>query len=259
VQPKCVIAIASALRMESSGLAKLGSFRKEQSGGIKYLKGGIHDMDTAIFVSGVGEEMAYRTAKAACLELQVRAYISIGLSGALSPDIGTGDVVVGECVKTASSGGFGEYRCDPGLLDIAAGAFTEDEMPKIGPLLAVEKVIVASKDKKKLAGAYNCLAVDMESAGAARAAKKAGVPFIAVRAISDELDEDLPVDFNRFTVEGRMDWPCFAFYVATHPGTIGPLIRLGRSSNLAVANLTAILDKVLSGLRASPEFCNTRQ
>lgn len=246
-----VIAIASALGMESAGLIRLGVFARAHTDGVHYMNGGVHGMDTAVFVSGVGEELAYRTARAACRVLAVRAYISIGLSGSLSPELGPGDVVVAERVKTASSGGYGEYRSDPEILELVSGSFSEEERPRIGPLLATERVVVLSKDKRKFADAYDCLAVDMESAGAARAAKKAGVPFIAIRAISDALDEDLPVDFNRFTVDGRLDWPCFAFYVATHPATISPLIKLGKNSRHAVENLTAVLGKVLSAFQVS--------
>ncbi len=250
-----VVAVAGALPMEVAGLRRLGSFDKAAIDGIKYLQGDVRGVDAALFVSGIGEKRAYETARAACLGLDLSAYISVGLSGSLSSGLKTGDVVIGERIRTLASKGHGEYRCDPGLLGLATRAFADGGMPALGPLLAAERVLVSRDEKTGIARSYDCLAVDMESAGAARAAKQAGVPFIAIRAISDALHEDMPVDFNRFTVDGCMDWSRFIFHVLAHPATIGPLMRLGRNSRLAAANLARAVASVLENMRTetSPE------
>lgn len=196
--------------------------------------GAVQGMDAALFVSGMGERRAYETAKAACGFLPVRAYISAGLSGALTEGLKPGDVVAG--IKTASGGR--EFHSGRGLADAAMEAFRGDGHVRFGNLYAASRVLVRADEKKALSLTCNCAAVDMESAGAARAAQEACVPFIAIRAISDTLHEDLPVDFNRFTRGGSLDYPRLVLHIMTHPGTIGPLVRLGRNSRLAADNLT---------------------
>lgn len=244
-----MVAVAGALPMEVSGILGAGRFKKAYTGGLKYYRGDVRGTDVALFVSGVGERAAYETAKAACGALPLAAYISVGLSGALSPALKPGDVVLGELVRAGRGSASVEYRTDPALLAAANKPFPAGGGPVTGPLFCSPTVIVTSGEKKLAAGSTGCIAVDMETAGAARAAAEAGVPFMAVRVISDAIDEDLPVDFNQFTSSGRMDYPALIFHVITHPGTILPLIRLGGSSRLAAKNLALALDTLLPGIK----------
>jgi len=242
-----VVVLAGALPVELSGIRGKGAFVKAASGDIKYFKGGIHGVDVALVVSGIGEDRAYRAAKAVCEALSPKAYVSVGLSAALSPALKPGDIVIGESTASLASGT--RYDSDSQLLEKAREALGSCGICSFGPVIASPKVVVKSTEKKELASKYNAVALDMETAGAARAAMEAGVPFIAIRAISDTLDEDLPVDFNRFTrKDGGMCWPRFIAHVLTHPATIGPLMRLGRQSNLAAGNLAWAVERVVGSL-----------
>ena len=239
-----IIIITAALPMEIAGIKALGNFTKAAlPGGVEYYSGGVRDKDVALFVSGMGEERAYKAAKAACAELRPVAYICIGLSTALEERIGPGGVVVGE--SAISPDRSVTYPADASLLSTARAAL--EDAATFAPLTASLRVAWRSVDKRLIAAHCPAAALDMESFGAAKACAEAGVPFLAVRAISDSLDEDLPVDFNLFSSGGGMDWPHFFFYIVTHPGVIPPLMRLGRNSRLAARNLTdaveALLDK----------------
>lgn len=246
-----IIALAAALPVELTGIRKLDGFTKEgrgydnSLGGISFMRGDIHGVDVALFVSGVGDARAYETAKTVCASLPIAAYVSVGLSAALRPGLMAGDVVVGESTTSLASKEGQVYISDEALLKLAAAALKDARKVSFGPLLATPKVAVTSAEKKGLALAGGFVALDMESAGAARAASEAGVPFIAIRAISDTLEEDLPVDFNRFMKEGGMDWPRFIAHVITHPGVIPGLMRLGRNSRLAATNFAKAVEKVV--------------
>ncbi|MBI5695899.1 MAG: hypothetical protein HZC51_09215 [Nitrospirae bacterium] len=242
-----VVVIAAALPMEVAGILKPGRFAEARIGNVNYLVGGVHGVDAAIFVSGMGGARAYETAKAACAGLPARAYISLGLSAALDAGLAPGDVVVGESVAFAGPGGDAPQDIigsSPALL-VAAHRALYAAGVRFGPLLASDTVAVTSVEKVRLAGASGCVALDMESYGAARAAKDAGVPFIAIRAVSDGLGEDLPVNFNVYTKSGRMDWPRFALHVISHPWIIPGLMRLGRGSRLASANLAYAVQRLM--------------
>src|SRR5438105_2841529 len=59
-------------------------------------------------------------------------------------------------------------------------------------ILATHPEIASVAQKQQLAKSYGAHAVDMEAAAVARAAEKHGLPFIAVKAISDDLRFELP-------------------------------------------------------------------
>ena len=239
------VAIAGAIALELKGIRRLGRFRGSSAGGTDYEAGGIHGVDVALFVSGVGEDAAYRTAKAACEALPLAAYVSIGLSGALDPGLRRGDIVIGTSAASLDSPG-AVYPCDGGLLESAKAALPGKAIIS-GPLVASGRVFVTAEEKRKYFGGEGSkpLAVDMETFGAARACSEAGVPFLAVRAISDTLDEDLPVDFNRFMEGGQMRWPAFLIHVLARPRAVPPLMRLGRHSKAAADNLARFIGEFL--------------
>ena len=108
-----------------------------------------------------------------------------------------GEVVMGESTGFLDGA---RYKAD----EAAMGAILAGHPFKSGPLLVSETVITTAAGKTEAAKASGCIAVDMESCGAARAASEAGVPFLAVRAVSDTVEEDLPVDFNRFMKGGGL-------------------------------------------------------
>jgi len=242
-------AIAGALPMEVAGVKALGSFRKARAGRLEYYQGDIRGKGVAVFVSGIGGDGAYHTAESACDALPLVAYISVGLSASLSASLKPGDVVAGESTTAlASKGGLQEnrlYNSDARLLGIAREALAGEGGVRFGGLIASERVLVKASDKRAVAASSGALALDMETCGAAMAASEAGVPFLAIRAISDGLDEDLPVDFGRFTVEGNMNWPSFLVHVLTHPGCIPPLMRLGRNSRVAAKNIAMAVEKLV--------------
>lgn len=242
---KNLIIITAALPMEIAGIRRLGNFTKAAlRGGQEYYRGDVRGKDAALFVSGIGEALAYETAKAACGALQPKAYISIGLSAALKERLRPGDVVVGESV--ISPDGRNVFDAGAGLLSAARAALNDTAL--FAPVTASRRVAWRSTDKRLIAAHCPAAALDMETLGAARACSEAGVPFLAVRVISDSLDEDLPVDFNRYAKGGGMDWPRFLFHILTHPGVIPPLMRLGRQSRLAAKNLSSAVDKVFARL-----------
>ena len=74
-----------------------------------------------------------------------------------------------------------------------------------------------------------------------------GIPAIAIRAISDSVDDDLPLDMNRiFTDEGQVSIPRVLGQVALHPRAVPDLVRLGQNSKTAAESLANFLDKYIT-------------
>jgi nucleoside phosphorylase len=79
-------------------------------------------------------------------------------------------------------------------------------------------------EKRRLASTYNAALVDMEAAAIARLAAMRGIPFYAIKGVSDGLNDRLP-DFNRFlSPHGQFQLPFTLFALCapmvlarTHP------------------------------------------
>ncbi len=85
------------------------------------------------------------------------------------------------------------------------------------------------------------LAVDMESHIAAAYAHRHGLPFAALRAISDPATRSLPdIAANALTPDGNVDLPKVLAGVLRRPGQIPALIAAGIDSERAFASLRRV-------------------
>jgi adenosylhomocysteine nucleosidase len=80
-----------------------------------------------------------------------------------------------------------------------------------------------------------------------RAAAEHGVSFVIVRAVSDLLDEDLPLDFNLFF--DPAGWPRGTFLCLTRPSVWVGLNRLRRQSATASEQMTRFFVRFLDDLQ----------
>lgn len=183
-----------------------------------------------ILVTGMGRENA-RTALLKRLEggLPARVF-SCGFAGALNPALHVGDVVfeVGP-----------ESELGPALTSAGACA---------GRFSFVDKVVVSAAEKRALRESTGADAVDMESGAIAEVCRGAGVEFGIVRVVSDACDEDLPLDFNRFSgPDHRIDLGRLAFSVVFRPAMVFALIKWRQRLLRAAENLAKVLVTVTRG------------
>ena len=80
----------------------------------------------------------------------------------------------------------------------------------------------------------------MEAAEVARSAQCHNLPFIAVKAISDDVNFAMP-EMQRFIRAGQFETTRFALHVAFRPWRWIPVIRLARNTRIASENLCAWL------------------
>jgi len=70
-----------------------------------------------------------------------------------------------------------------------------------------------------------------------------GARGVAIRAISDGADENLPIDFNcTMSSDNRVSLPRVLAEVAKRPGSLWPLIRFGKQSRSAAEALARLLE-----------------
>jgi hypothetical protein len=108
--------------------------------------------------------------------------------------------------------------------------------------LTSEAIIATAWEKESLAATAEV--VEMESTYILAAAREQRVRAVAVRAISDPADEDLPMDFQKFADErGHVRVGGLLKELALHPYKLPWLIRFGRHSRAAAVSLADFLDR----------------
>jgi adenosylhomocysteine nucleosidase len=111
----------------------------------------------------------------------------------------------------------------------------------VGRFVSTERVIGTASEKARFARMTGAVGLDMESAALAIEARRAGIPFAAVRAVSDLLDENLPLDFNLFL--RPTGWLKGIASVLSAPSSLVGLNRLRRQSLAAARTLTTFFQQ----------------
>lgn len=175
------------------------------------------------FCGGMGARAATRSFARARTVCEPVRLISAGWAGALRSEMPAGAVVRASLVRDLNTGE-----------NFASGGDSS--------LLLTSARIAGREEKRRLARTYDgSVAVDMEAAVLARIATAHDLQFLAMKAISDTLEEDLP-DMNPYLREdGTFATGRFVAKVATQPKYWGVLARFGKQAHLAAERLCAAL------------------
>ncbi|HZP18116.1 MAG TPA: hypothetical protein VFB00_09135, partial [Terriglobales bacterium] len=186
------IAIIAALERELHPLVSSWPSLQVQHEGREFT---FYESDYAIAVcSGIGPEAARRAAQAAVVKYSPAVLISAGFAGALVPELQAGETIFPALVIDAGDGSRHEtaIRGAP-LGSTALGRTALVSWPEIAGVA----------QKQQLAKSYGAHAVDMEAAPVARVAQVHGITFLAIKAISDEMNFEMP-EMERFISNGEL-------------------------------------------------------
>ena len=189
--------------------------------------------------TGVGPEKASLASARVFAHQPFSLAISTGFACALvATEIGA--LLVGrDVVASGAQGSDASPAIDvPGserdaMLGLAAGA---DQPLHIGRFVSTTRIVASAAEKLRFARATAAIGLDMESAALATEARRAQVPFVIVRTVSDLLNEDLPLDFNLFL--RPTGWLKGVAALIGNPSSLAGLLRLRRQSQAAAHNLT---------------------
>ena len=164
-----------------------------------------------------------------------------GVAGGLKAQHSLGSVLVAKAVKRENQ----EACSTPALVETAAqcGALPVESF------YTADNIVNTLLEKSRLGQIAD--AVDMESYPILAEASRRGIPAVAIRAISDTADHNLPLDFSRIINEdGKLEWLPALSQVASSPGSLPQLVRFGLDSSRAARRLADFLDKYLRCLVA---------
>lgn len=191
-----------------------------------------YESDYAVAVcGGIGPEAARRAAQAGIVNYGPDILISAGLAGALVPELHIGETIFPLLVIDAG---------DSSRHETAIQSARIGKSPLARTVLVSSQEIANAAQKQKLGKAYSAHAVDMEAAAIARAAQVHGLPFVAIKSISDQLAFELP-DVSPFIEDGQLQTTRFALHIAFRPWLWSRVLRLARNSRIASENLCAWL------------------
>jgi adenosylhomocysteine nucleosidase len=201
-----------------------------------------------VSLSGMGQARAYRAAR--CLAGQgVSALVSFGTAGALAPGLGAGDVVLGTAVLFDRE----IIEADRDWPSRLARKLDGRVRVGQGKILHAEAVLASPADKSRLFLSTAALAVDMETAGVARAAAEHGLPWLAIRAIVDAQGVSIPrLALDALSASGRPRLGNLLAGIARAPAGIPRLLRLGRDFHAARSALKTVVRLAGYGLGYGP-------
>ncbi len=204
-------------------------------------------------LSRIGKVAAAVTATMLLERFAVRAIVFTGVAGGLAPGVNVGDVVVAtELLQHDMDAsplfpkyevplmGLARFTADAAIGDALAAVAEETlrdpvalvgqkavdafglRLPKVhrGLLISGDRFVSTAAESEALRRSLpDALAVEMEGAAVAQACHDYGVPFAAMRTISDRADDEAHGDFARFVAEvaSRYSLALVDAWLATRP------------------------------------------
>jgi nucleoside phosphorylase len=237
------ILVTFALENEFAPWRKMAGFQRDMATDDSgCYRARIGEAEVRVVLTGMGK-VAAEAAMNCALEEIPDFCISSGLAGALKAEHSAGEVLVARQVSEIRGGR--AVLSDEDMVQLAERSCAK----VVARFLVSEKVIATVEQKKELAVSGD--AVEMEGLYVLAAAAKKGIQSVAIRSVSDTIDRDLPLDFDRVMDDrGRVSIRKVVGQVAAKPSRIGGLIRLAHDSDKAAGNLANVLDNFVRGIPA---------
>ena len=184
--------------------------------GNTYYTGTVGNTEVVLVQSGIGKVMSAMSVAVLADHFQVEAIINTGSAGALAEGIAVGDVVIADKLVyhdvdvTAFGYAYGQMAGQPLYFESDKNFITRiqtnlsqlDQTWHLG-LIATGDSFIAGEDKIASIKSHfpDVLAVEMEGAAIAQAAQALGLPFLVIRAMSDNANHEASISFDEFIIE----------------------------------------------------------
>jgi adenosylhomocysteine nucleosidase len=191
-----------------------------------------------IALIGMGEAAAGDNTHTLFEYFRLRAFILAGYGGALVPSLKVGQVVISSNFTSEAVLVFLRM-----LTDFGFAAFC-----------TADGVVATPEERDSCARRTNSQVADMETGPVAAIVAERQIPFIAIRVISDDYEQVLPIGAlgAGFDVtKGRATPLRLLIHLAAHPGDIGPFRTFVGGLSGARRNLTKFLAQLNTELPPS--------
>jgi len=239
--PDRPVAIVTAIPEELDAI--LSRTRDVRRDPYRFFVGRLGATAVVLAATGDGLRRAARGAAALCDVHRPRAFVGMGVAGALTDELTPFDILVARRVIDASS----EAPAPDGELSARALALPGS---REAALVTARGPVVSRGAREALAassGETGPAAVDMESAAWAREASDRRIPYAILRVISDGAADELPGYLSEcMDSNGSIRRSSVALRALTQPGSIRSLLKMRSRVREASARLAAFVEHLLA-------------
>jgi len=245
--PPVEVGVVFALGEESGGFEDLLEHKTDFRGdAVAIRQGELDGRQVAVVRSGPGREAAAQATEILLDGHRPRWVIAAGFAGGLVDELARHDLLmVDHLVDTSGNRLAIDLSVDRAWLASAAGVH-------LGRLLTADRLVRLPEEKRRLAEQHGAAAVDMETFAAAEVCTRREVRFLAVRIVSDPVDEELPKDVEKLlgqeTTAGRLGAAVGSIW--RRPSSLKDMYRLKENALVASDKLAKFLAGMIGGLPA---------
>lgn len=171
--------------------------------------------------------------------------VSAGFAAALAPHVRRGQILMPDHVLDASGNQLGVgFQIDPEVVQSTKGLL-------VGPLVTVDHLVRTSAEKESLGKQFSALGCDMETYAVAESCRRHQARFLAVRVISDALDDSLSPEVEALMVQSSLAGKigAAAGAILQRPAVVKDMWRLKEEATKASTRLARFLEGVLPQLK----------
>jgi adenosylhomocysteine nucleosidase len=197
-------------------LQKMEGVNKSTIFGIEFFQGKIKDTVCIMAMAGIGKVNAARCTQLMIDRFSPERIVNMGSAGGLHPDLTIGDVVISTaCVQydlDLTAFGLPKGAVDEGedgfvKADTVFAKLCEEVMENsidggfkvmLGPIATGDQFNDSPAVKAQLFKEFGAYCNEMEGAAIAQVCAACRVPFVVIRSISDNSDEDTLMNYNKF-------------------------------------------------------------
>ncbi|HEV8337889.1 MAG TPA: hypothetical protein VGR67_15865 [Candidatus Polarisedimenticolia bacterium] len=240
------VAIVAALEREIRALRPaLRAERRWKDGSIQAEEGSLGGIPAVLASTGDGARRAESGARDVLDRFEAQCLVILGVAGGLSPHLEAGKIVAAREVIDETGG-----VPPPDPLHTRRLLRRTGATPAI--FVCTRSILCAAREKSeayaRLPWGTEAAATDLETAAFARAAAERGLPYVALRAISDPAEESLPLDFNALRdSEGSVDGRRVALAALARPWLVPSLWHLRTRVALCSESLARAAGAFLAG------------
>lgn len=236
------VAIVGALPIELAPFYSELDRRRSYTGGKFKFIGGVHeDRIRIVVVQGAVGFAKARVATRAVIDAHRPEWVlSCGFSGALREGLEVADIVLADSIV--------DQHGHTLKVDLKMAS---DEKRRVfaGRFLTSDQLILKVDDKRRLGEEFEALAVDLESLAVAQVCAETGTKFLSIRAISDDLSEDLPPEILSIMGEtGSLRMGAVIGSIWKRFGSVKDMWHLRERANRAAARLAKFLNTLVPRL-----------
>ncbi len=215
--------------------------------GLRGFRGHIGGKTFSVVGHGIGRRRATETVRRAFDSMPgAELVIGTGVVGALSSELKPGDLILADRIfASRAEGEVAEQVAafdDARLRAIGKSLSAAGLNYTTGAILTTDRVLTTG-EKRGARKSTDAIVVDMESSAIAVEAAARGLPFIVLRSVLDEVDDEV-VGAEMVDEEGNVNPLGATAYLVRNPGTVLKLPRMIRNLSRATTAIADALEAI---------------